>query len=202
VPVSTRCHSNAVDSIDSNHLGGDPSTVMSQYIALIRAVNVGGTGSLTMSALKSICVDAGFGGIQTYIASGNVVFSSKDDAARVKSKLEQRLRAHIGKSVDVFVRTAAEMRAVLEGNPFPGRDPRYVHVFFLGQKLPRDAVNGALRRMDEEIRPGEREIYVYYPVGMGKSKLQIPAATFGTARNMNTVAKLVAMSSQTHAPDT
>jgi uncharacterized protein (DUF1697 family) len=170
---------------------------MSRYVALLRAVNVGGTGKLPMTALKSMCVDAGFDGIETYIASGNVVFDSKDDANRVRSKLEARLRAYIGKSVDVFVRTSAEMRAVLDGNPFPGGEPGYAYVFFLGHEPPRDAISGALRRVDEEIRLGRREIYVYYPSGMGKSKLQILAASSGTARNMNTVARLVAMTSQT-----
>jgi uncharacterized protein (DUF1697 family) len=167
---------------------------MSRYIALVRAVNVGGTGKLPMPALKSMCVDAGFDCIETYIASGNVVFGSKDDATLVKSKLEARLRAYIGKSVDVFVRTSAEMRAVLDGNPFRSGEPGHAYVFFLDHKPPPDVISGALRRVDEEIRLGRREIYVYYPSGMGKSKLRIPAASSGTARNMNTVAKLVAMS--------
>jgi uncharacterized protein (DUF1697 family) len=168
---------------------------MNRYIALVRAVNVGGTGKLPMAALKSICVDAGFDSIATYIASGNVVFDSKDDARRVRSKLEARLRAYIGRSVDVFVRTSAEMRAVLDRNPFTDRQRGYVYIFFLGHAPPRDAISGAQRRMDEEICLGLREIYVHYPSGMGKSKLKIPAASSGTARNMNTVAKLVAMSS-------
>jgi len=168
---------------------------MSRYIALVRAVNVGGTGKLPMAALKSMCVDAGFGGIATYIASGNVVFDSNDDARHVRSKLEARLRAYIGRSVDVFVRTSAEMRAVLDGNPFKNKQGGYVYVFFLEHAPPRDAISGALHRLDEEMCLGLREIYVHYPSGMGKSKLKIPAASSGTARNMNTVAKLVAMSS-------
>jgi uncharacterized protein (DUF1697 family) len=168
---------------------------MRRYIALVRAVNVGGTGKLAMAALKSMCVEAGFNGVATYIASGNVVFDSKDDARRVQAKLEARLRAYTGKSVNVFVRTSTEMRAVLDGNPFKNRQGGYVYVFFLEHAPPRDAVSGALRRVDEEIFLGLREIYVHYPSGMGKSKLKIPAASSGTARNMNTVAKLVAMSS-------
>lgn len=169
---------------------------MSRYIALVRAVNVGGTGKLPMTALKSMCTDAGFDSIETYIASGNVVFESKDDATRVRLKLEARLRAFIGESVDVFVRTSTEMRAVLDRNPFPSGEPGHTYAFFLAQKPPRDAISGALRRADEGIRLGRREIYVYYPSGMGKSKLRIPAASAGTARNMNTIAKLVAMSSK------
>ena len=168
---------------------------MGRYIALVRAINVGGTGKLPMAALKSMCVDAGFKSVETYIASGNVVFDSKDDAPRIRSKLELSLSAYIGKSVSVIVRTSTEMRAVLAGNPFPSKEPRQTYVFFLGDKAPREAISGAVRQLDEEIRPGRHEIYVYYPSGMGKSRLQIPAASSGTARNMNTVAKLVAMSS-------
>lgn len=80
-------------------------------------------------------------------------------------------------------------------NPFPREDPARTYVFFLGGKFPRDALGNVRRRTDEEIRAGAREIYVHYPSGMGQSKLVIPAASAGTARNMNTVAKLVEMSS-------
>jgi uncharacterized protein (DUF1697 family) len=165
------------------------------YIALLRAVNVGGTGKLPMADLKSLCVDAGFDKVQTYIASGNIVFESKETAARVKSALESRLHAYAKKPIDVFVRTAADVRAVLAANPFKKPEPKFVYAFFLGEKPPSDAATNVKHRADEEIHAGKRELYIYYPQGMGKSKLVIPAATRGTARNMNTIAKLVAMSS-------
>ncbi|MGA2562761.1 MAG: DUF1697 domain-containing protein [Steroidobacteraceae bacterium] len=168
---------------------------MGRYVALLRAVNVGGTGTLPMSALKSICRDAGFKGIETYIASGNVVFDSQDGAAQVRSTLMSGLRAYSGKSIGVFVRTAAEMRAVLAGNPFARAPPGYTYAFFLADKPPGDAIAACSGRLDEQIRLGRREIYVYYPSGMGKSRLRIPAARRGTARNINTIAKLAAMSS-------
>jgi uncharacterized protein (DUF1697 family) len=168
---------------------------MSRYVALLRAVNVGGTGKLSMADLRRICTDAGFDLVQTYIASGNVVFASVQTAAGAKSELERRLHGHTGKMIGVFIRTAAEMRAVLKANPFPREDPARTYVFFLGGKPPRDALSSVRRQTDEEIRAGARELYVHYPSGMGQSKLVIPAATAGTARNMNTVAKLVEMSS-------
>jgi len=164
------------------------------YVALLRAVNVGGTGKLPMAELKSLCVEAGFDQVQTYIASGNIVFDSKDPAARVKSTLESLLHAHAKKPIDVFVRTAAEMRAVLAANPFTKPEPGLVYTFFLNDKPLDDAATTAKHRADEEIHAGKRELYVYYPQGMGRSKLVIPAAARGTARNMNTVAKLAAMS--------
>jgi len=158
-------------------------------------VNVGGTGKLPMADLKALCVDAGFDKVQTYIASGNIVFDTEEPPARVRSMLESRLHAHANKPIDVFVRTAAQLRAVLAANPFTKPQPKFVYTFFLDDTAPADAAMTAKHRVDEQIHVGKREIYVFYPRGMGQSKLVIPAAARGTARNMNTVAKLVTMSS-------
>src|SRR4051812_17443560 len=94
---------------------------MPRYLALLRAVNVGGTGKLPMAALKAMCVEAGFAEVETYIASGSVVFSSESAAPAVKAALETRLRAYAGKPVGVALRTAAEIEAVRANNPFPDR---------------------------------------------------------------------------------
>jgi uncharacterized protein (DUF1697 family) len=169
---------------------------MTRYVALLRAVNVGGTGSLPMAALRSICVDAGFDRVETYIASGNVVFTSKAAPTPVKAELESRLMAYAGKPVGVVVRTAAEILAVLEANPFPRAEPKRIYTIFLDRRPPRDALDHAVGQGDEKFRLGEREIFVHYPSGMGRSKLRIPAAKMGTARNMNTVAKLAEMAAK------
>lgn len=166
---------------------------MAKYIALLRAVNVGGTGKLSMTDLKAMCLEAGFAKVQTYIASGNVVFEAKDPPTKVKSALEARLFAYAGKPVGVLVRTASEMKAVLEGNPFKNRPPNFTVAIFLDGKPESDALDRAVGKADEEMRLGEKEIYVHYGPGMGRSKLKIPAAREGTARNMNTIAKLVSM---------
>ena len=166
---------------------------MTRYVALLRAVNVGGTGKLPMAELKTMCRDAGFSRVATYIASGNVVFDSKLSPAKVKSNLEARLLAFAGKPLGVVVRTAAEMQAVLKTNPFPAAKPNFTVAIFLDDRPPRDALDHAVGRKDENMRLGEREIFVHYDSGIGRSKLKIPAAKRGTARNMNTVAKLVEM---------
>jgi uncharacterized protein (DUF1697 family) len=108
--------------------------------------------------------------------------------------LEKRLQAHTGSPVGVFVRTAAELAAVLAENPFADRDPRATYAFFLDAAPPPAALTQARGQVDELIHPGRREIYVHYPSGMGRSKLRLPAAAAGTARNLNTVAKLVSLS--------
>ena len=163
---------------------------MPRYVALLRAVNVGGTGKLPMTELKAMCVDAGFADVQTYIASGNVVFSSKLGAPKVKAALEKRLQAYAGKPVGVVVRSADEIAAVLKANPFPKAPPNFTVAIFLDEPPPKDALKDIKGQQDEQVRLGKREIYVAYGSGMGRSKLKIPAATKGTARNINTIAKL------------
>jgi uncharacterized protein (DUF1697 family) len=150
-----------------------------------------------MAKLRSICVDAGFARVETYIASGNVVFDSKAKPSRVKAELEARLLAFAGKPVGVVVRTATEMAAVLEGNPFRTAEPKYTYVVFLDRRPPRDALDHAVGQREEEMGLGDREIFIHYPSGMGRSKLRIPAARPGTARNLNTVAKLTDIAAMT-----
>jgi uncharacterized protein (DUF1697 family) len=166
---------------------------MTAFIALLRAVNVGGTGKLPMTELKSMCEAAGFSKVKTYIASGNVVFESKLSEAKVKSTLEASLAAYAGKPVSVLVRTGAEMAAVLAANPFPQMPGNRTLAIFIDQPPPANALEASSGQKDEEMRLGLREIYVYYGEGMADSKLKIPAAKTGTARNMNTVAKLAEM---------
>ncbi|MGH8444646.1 MAG: DUF1697 domain-containing protein [Solimonas sp.] len=166
---------------------------MTAFIALLRAVNVGGTGKLPMTELTSMCEAAGFAKVKTYIASGNVVFESKKSEAQVKALLEKALAAHAGKPVGVLVRTADEMAAVLKANPFPDAAPNRTVAIFLDAAPPKNAAEDVMHLANEDIRLGRRELYVHYGDGMVDSKLVIRAAKAGTARNMNTVAKLTEM---------
>jgi uncharacterized protein (DUF1697 family)/uncharacterized protein YdhG (YjbR/CyaY superfamily) len=166
-----------------------------RIIALLRAVNVGGTGKLAMADLRAVCQKAGYKRVETYIASGNVVFESDAHSDLVKTELEKLLHAHTGKPVGVIVRTAAEMKVVLKDNPFPGKPPNFTAVFFLDEE-PNDILKGVSGQANEELKAHSREIYVYFPTGMGQSKLKIPAAKNGTTRNINTVAKLAEMASR------
>ncbi len=164
---------------------------MTAFIALLRAVNVGGTGKLPMTVLKAMCVDAGFLKVITYIASGNVVFETGLTEEQVKQELEARLKQYAGRPVGLLVRTRDEMSAVLAGNPFPEAAPNRTVAIFLDEPPPADALAAIVGRDGEEVLLGVREIYVHYGTGMADSRLKIPAAKAGTARNMNTVAKLV-----------
>ncbi len=168
---------------------------MASYVALLRAVNVGGTGKLPMADLKAMCVSLGFEQVQTYIASGNVVFQSSLSVAKIKKELEGKLHAYSGKPVGVHIRTATQMQAVRDSNPFPQAAPNRVLVNFLETPAAETMLADVTGQQDERIVLGLNEIYVHYGEGMAQSKLKIPACKSATARNMNTVAKLVEMTS-------
>ena len=157
---------------------------------------MGGTGKLPMSDLRALCEEAGLGHVRTYIASGNVVFTSTFSASKIKSILEARLKSYAGKAVGVAIRSASEISEVLAANPFPEAPPNRCVAIFLDEAPPDDALASITGCNDEKVRLGKREIYVYYGDGMANSKLKIPAARAGTARNMNTVAKLAEMSAK------
>ena len=116
---------------------------MTTYIALLRAVNVGGAGKLPTAELKAMCIDVGFTQVETYIASGNVVFVSRTSEAKVKSELEKRLHHYCGKAVGVVVRTASEMQAVLKAYPFQSTAPNHTYTIFLDEPPPEDALDHA-----------------------------------------------------------
>jgi len=166
---------------------------MKAYVALLRAVNVGGTGKLPMSTLKEMCEKVGLKQVRTYIASGNAVFKSDAAEAEIKAALEGQLQVYAGKPVGVLVRSADEMVDVLARNPFSGQPGNRTVALFVDDPLPANALDNASGLAREQLRLGEREIYIFYVDGMADSRLRIPAGKTGTARNMNTVAKLAEM---------
>ena len=160
---------------------------------MLRGVNVGGTGKLPMAELRARCEGLGFTDVRSYIASGNVVFGTNQTEAAVKRLLERSLEAYARKTIGVLVRTGPELAAVLRNNPFASAPPNRCVVIFLDAPPPADALAKLSGRRGEDAALGTREIYVFYNDGMADSKLKIPAAKEGTARNMNTVAKLAEM---------
>lgn len=166
---------------------------MKTWIVLLRAVNVGGTGKLPMAELRALCESAGFAQVRTYIASGNVVLRSASTARQVQETLQEALARHTGRQVGVLVRSAAELRQVLADNPFPKAAPNRLVAVFLDRAPPADALETVSGRKGEQLALGKREIYVHYGDGMADSKLKIPAAKTGTARNINTIIRLLEM---------
>ena len=166
---------------------------MAVFIALLRAVNVGGTSKLPMSELRELCENCGFARVTTYIQSGNLVFSSRLAASKVKLRLESALRSRMGKPVGVYVRATAELDAIIERNPFKQAEPNRLLVMFL-DRAPRPKLLADLVIPGrEEVRLSGREAFVHYPDGSGRSKLKLPFAKDATGRNLNTVRKLLSL---------
>ncbi|MEL6871097.1 MAG: DUF1697 domain-containing protein [Pseudomonadota bacterium] len=170
---------------------------MATYVAFLRAVNVGGTGKLPMKDLRAICERLGFSDVKTYIASGNVVFRSVLSASAAKTALENALERYAGKPIGVIVRTSADIKRVLAANPFPDEKPNFTMAILLDEKPHADTLRTVSGQRNEQIVLGEKELYVFYDEGMGNSRLRIAAAKNGTARNMNTIKKMVTLSSST-----
>ncbi len=169
---------------------------MTTHAAFIRGINVGGNKQIRMADLKSACESAGLANVRTLLQSGNVVFDCKrGDPASIIEK------AIAAMDVRVIARTADELRDVVARNPFGAdRDPARTIVVFL-EKVPSKEALAALAAANkgpEELHASGRELFVYYPDGMGKSKftnvvIEKKLGMAGTARNWNTVMKVVGM---------
>jgi len=182
---------------------------MKPYIALLRAVNVGGTGKLPMSDFRKLLENLGYRNVQTYIQSGNAVFDAPGPANKISQGIAAGLEKLMGTPCCVVLRTHEEMDRVIAGNPFAkeaAADGARVHVAFLVAPAPSGASTGLDRivtqypaRRDRYHLVGDT-LYLHLPDGAAETKFSgksldralggIPA----TARNWNTVLKLHSMS--------
>ena len=163
---------------------------MSGWAALLRGVNLGGHNKVPMAELRALCEGLGLARVQTYIASGNVVFASERDEADLRDAIAAALVERYGKQLGVLVRSAAELAQTVADNPWPDRPGNRVVAIFIDGPLSLDGIAG---QRGEIVMLGPRAIYVDYHDGMADTRLRIPAAKLGTARNLNTVTKLAAM---------
>lgn len=167
---------------------------MNSLIALLRGVNVGGTGKLPMKDLAAMCTKLGFADVKTYIQSGNVVFRTKLSAEKAGAALEKALAAYMGKPIGVVLRDAKAMADVVKSNPYAKEPGNRVYVLFSNEPVDKALFKALKGPAGETAVPRVNEAYVHYPEGMGQSKLKLPKmAGTVTARNMNTVARLAEM---------
>jgi len=177
------------------------------FVSLLRAVNVGGHGKIQMAALRALYADLGFEDVASYVQSGNLVFRSRArDPRRVAKTIEDGIEARFGFRPPVMIRTAAEMAQVAAENPFAGRaevESKQLMVTFLTASPTQAAAKrlAGVRRVREELVLRGRELYVWFPDGIGRSKLSGAAiekalGTAGTGRNWNTVTKLLELTQE------
>jgi uncharacterized protein (DUF1697 family) len=169
------------------------------YAVLLRGVNVGGNRRVAMPDLRRVLESLGHTDVATYLQSGNaIVTTDEPDPASLERRIEKALLADLGVDTHVLVRTHDELSAVIEANPFPGAvaEPRFLHVVFLAAEPTEDARKkiDPAAYVPDEMRFGDRAIYVRYANGQGRSKLT-PSVwerlkVAATARNWNTVVEL------------
>jgi uncharacterized protein (DUF1697 family) len=169
---------------------------MPVYVALLRAINVGGTGKLPMAELKSLCEGLGFADVSTFIQSGNVIFRDGGDQEEIAARLDAALAERLGKPPGVFLRRPGELAAIAKANPFAAMEPNRVLVSFFAEPVPEDALYGLVAPDGEEVVALGREIFVHYPIGSGRSKIKLPILKTGTSRNINTIVKLAALAAE------
>jgi uncharacterized protein (DUF1697 family) len=174
---------------------------LTTYIALLRAINVGGTKKITMADLAGFFVALGFDQVRTIVQTGNVVFATGDaSASELEAMLEREAKNRLGLDTDFFVRRAAEWEDVVAQNVFPDEaesDPGHLVVMAL-KETPGAADVSALQAAvqgPELVRAVGKQLYVVYPAGIGRSRLTLKLierelGTRGTGRNWNTVLKI------------
>jgi len=174
---------------------------MTTYIALLRGINVGGHKKVAMPDLRDVVADLGFDDVRTLLQTGNLVFrGSARTGAALERLLEAEAEKRLGLLTAFLVRTDKEWQSVIARNPFPReaeRDPSHLVVMFL-QDAPRANDVKALQAASkgpEIIRAGGKHLYIVYPAGIARSRLNIDLieaklGTRGTGRNWNTVLKL------------
>ena len=180
---------------------------MTVQIALLRAVNVAGHGTVAMATLRTFFAELGFDGARTLLQSGNVVFAGAGPSnAALERRLEGEAEKRLGLRTTFFVRTAADWASLIAQNPFSEeaeRDPGHLVVVCL-KAAPKAAAVTALQaaiKGPEIVRAGSRHVYITYPAGIGKSRLtavvlEKALGSPGTGRNWNTVLKLAALAKE------
>jgi uncharacterized protein (DUF1697 family) len=175
---------------------------MAVIVSMLRGVNLGGHNRVTMDALKALYESLGLRDVETYVQSGNVIFRTNGrELARLSKRIEDGIKKSFAFHSDVILRTPAELRDVVKKNPFAARrgiDPKRLAVTFLAGDPGKEACEKllAIKAEPEELRIEGRELYIYYPNGMARPRLTWPIIekalkTSGTARNWNTVTKLL-----------
>ncbi len=177
---------------------------MAVMVALLRGVNVGGKSKLAMADLRNAAATCGYERVRTYIQSGNLVFVAPSPSTQaVAERLRETIAEVTDVQPDVIVRTRDELASVVDENPYVrrGEDTAHLHVVFMSGTA--DASLGPIDLAGyapEEASAVGRQLYLFLPSGMGRSKLAADLARregpSGTTRNWRTVTTLLEMAKE------
>jgi len=180
------------------------------FVALLRGINVTGRNKVPMADLRSFCGKLGWGDIQTYIQSGNLIFSAAGPEVSLESELEQLIQKRFGLTIPVIVRAGTSWPDYVKANPFPEASETAPNAVMMS--LPKAKPNkGAVEQLRERAKNGERiaqvgdAFWIYFKEGVAQSKLSpgLLDRVVGspvTARNWNTVLKIDEMLKQAGKP--
>jgi uncharacterized protein (DUF1697 family) len=169
-----------------------PSSAATRYVAFLRAINVGGR-IVKMDKLRDLFASMGFGGVETFIASGNVIFDARSDAKSLEKRIGDSLRKALGYDVGTMLRTTAEVSRVARHTPFPdsevSKPGTSLHVGFMARAFTPKSRTTAMSFLQKS------ELYWLTRTGVGKSefsltRLEKALGYVGTFRNVTTVRKL------------
>ena len=170
---------------------------MTTFVAFLRGINVGGNNLIPRKDLVAIGKRAGLAGVRTYINSGNILFSSNRPEGELAAALEKEVAGTTGKESRVVIRSAEELDGIVRSNPFPDAIPSQVGVMLVTVPVGKDILAEFVIPGREIAAAGKREVYVYYPDGMGRSKLKWPPLLkTGTMRNITTLTNLAGLAGE------
>jgi uncharacterized protein (DUF1697 family) len=183
---------------------------MPVYIALLRGVNLLSHNRIKMDTLRSVCESIKLRDVQTYIQSGNIVFRTKEtDITKLAARMERAIETEFGCRPPVILRTTSQWRDAIARNPFAARagiEPNKLLVVFLADDPGEEAraKARAIPAAPEELHVLERELFIHYPNGMARPKLNMAAVeralkVSGSGRNWNSVMKLLDMAERLEA---
>ncbi len=177
-------------------------------IALLRGINVGGRHKVPMKELRAVCAGLAWASVETCLQTGNIVFSSDQSTASLEADLEAAIESHFKFAVPVVCRTLEDFESILSDSPFREEakdDPSHV-ILYLSKNPVRDLAQTELQdkaSADERVRAFENALWIYFPNGIGRSKLT-PAAidqavgSAATGRNWKTVCKITELAAATY----
>jgi uncharacterized protein (DUF1697 family) len=178
----------------------DKEGFVNTYIALFRGINVGIKNRISMQELMGVFQSIGCENVQTYIQSGNVVFTSDEKVVeKIKARIKAGIIEKMGFDPTILILSPKQLQDAVFHNPFPTNEGKALHFFFFESPVNKASAKSlqALRNPTEECKLGEKVLYLYAPDGIGRSRLasavEKKLEVLVTGRNWNTVSKLAAM---------
>ena len=177
---------------------------MQTYIVLLKGINVGGHKKVPMADLRGLLTKSGFQNVQTYIQSGNVILQSSEiNALKIETKIEKSIMDHFGFEVSVLVKTRQDLKRIFDNSPFADEKKKASYFMMLHDSPGTDLVKETSKKIyeGEEYHIINDCIYYFSSKGFGQSKFNVnfferKFKTFATARNYNTMVKLLSLSAE------